>query len=227
LTRQTPVRNVRISTSSSEAHKRALEAHLSRKGPTGREIAEPTPERAQRAREAGQKVKCVVVETDGGDDSGHRTWHIVPVIDSLRQRGTISPEEHEVAMRFLSYWHMAAIRGPATVRFMPRYDVSIGEMLPTERQAYASQMVRAAMISVDPLLHQAMAWLVLTMADHPPLHELGKYYAPHANEKARSAAGGQALRLALASLCRHWGMKHRLINMKIRNLAELLYGGAR
>ena len=208
MTRQTTVRSVRISTSSSEAHKRALEAHLSRKGPTGKEICEPTPERAAQARAAGQKVK-------------------VSIIDTMRARGALSAEEHEAAMRFLSYWHMAQFRGPATVRYMPKHDASLHEMLPSERQAYSREQVRAAMISVDGLLHQAIAWLVLTMADHPPLHELGKYYSPSINEKARSAIGGMVVRLACASLCRHWGMKHRLVDKKIKSLAELLYGGVK
>jgi hypothetical protein len=176
------------------------------------------------ARMAGSKVRCTLVETDGMD-AGHRTWQIVPVIDSLRQRGTLSAEEYEAAMRFLSYWHMSAFRGPATVRFMPKYDVSINEMLPSERTAYAREQVRGAMLSVDGLLHQAMAWLVLTMADHPPLSKLGSYYAPHINEKAQGAVGAQMVRLACTSLCRHWGMKHRLVDKKLKTLAEILYAG--
>jgi hypothetical protein len=212
---------------SAEAHKKALEAHLSKRGPTGKEICEPTPERAAQARAAGQKVKVSIIDTDGGEDSGHRTWQVVPIIDTMRARGALSAEEHEAAMRFLSYWHMAQFRGPATVRYMPKHDASLHEMLPSERQAYSREQVRAAMISVDGLLHQAIAWLVLTMADHPPLHELGKYYSPSINEKARSAIGGMVVRLACASLCRHWGMKHRLVDKKIKSLAELLYGGVK
>jgi hypothetical protein len=197
-----------------------LEDLLTRYGPTGKIVGEPLPERVQQALARGEEVRVSVVRTEKGEDSGHRVWKIVPVLDDLKRRGTINEEEYEAAMRFCRHWVHGAFIGPVSSRFTPKYDGAVGDMHPNERMMHYRKMWRNAWNSVNPILQPALVWLISATEDGRPLEWLGAYYVPQQGLQSQKTKGAAFLQMACVFLCQHYGIDHRLTRKNIESVLQ-------
>jgi hypothetical protein len=181
------------------------------------EPVSPTPERIQRAIAAGEGVD----ERGSGDD---RHWRISPILQELKRRKTITSADHAAACRFLREYYLGLYASPRAFGYSEKTSRSANGSSEYEIQRvhYARETERA-ILSVDPIYHRALQWLVATLGDGAPLAELGRHYAPDLGTQTQSARGGQVLALLCAMLCRHYGIEHRLTSaQRINSLAQIL-----
>lgn len=204
-----------------EQHVAELTQHLTKRGP-GDEYGAPTPERARMAREAGERIIPQIMLTDGGNATGVYNWHITPVVNELRRRGTITSEEYAAADKFMGQWYRGMYRGPATVRYEARTDGGCGELDIEELRWQYAKRAKAAFKAVDPIFQPALAWLIRSLGDPVPLKVLGAYYAPDKGEQTQSSQGAIVLRLALVFLCRHYQIDHSFSQQRVERLSEIL-----
>ncbi len=151
-------------------------------------------------------------------------WRISPVLDELKRRKTLTPEEHAAACRFLREYYLGVIVtvGPRGQRYEPS---SRGASMadPVAEKIHFAQETERAIMAIDPLYYPALRWLVATLGDGKPLSSLGDHYAPGLGAQTQSARCGAALALLCASLCRHYGIKHRLtVEARIESLSRIL-----
>lgn len=151
-------------------------------------------------------------------------WRISPVLDELKRRKTLTTEEHAAACRFLREYYLGVIVtvGPRGQRYEPS---SRGASMadPVAEKIHYAQETERAILSIDPLYYPAMKWLVGTLGDSKPLSSLGEDYAPGLGAQTQSARCGAAVALLCASLCRHYGIKHRLtLAVRIESLSRIL-----
>jgi hypothetical protein len=219
--RQTAGKQRPKSEQQAEQHRIELSRYLTRRGPGDEEHA-PTPQRIERAEEAGEMIRANVIYTERGLPTGHFYWQITPVIDDLKRRGTLEPEEYDAAFRFMRHWHNGIHRGPATSRIAPRCDGEVNDMTPDERRWHYSGMAKNAFKSVNHKFQPALAWLIRAMGDPVPLKVLGAYYAPDKGAQTQTSQGALALRLACAELCEYYGIDHALSRKRIEQLSEVL-----
>lgn len=187
------------------------------------EAIEPTPERLNQARRRQQTVAVPASEVI--DEEEIISWRISPTIDDLLRRGTIEKPEHAAAMKFLRHYYLGEYVGPRTSSFKERINGGNTVDRETSRVHY-SREVRKAIMAVDPMFHQALAWMIASLGEGWPLKVLGEHYAPGLGAQTQSARGGQALASACAMLCRHYGMQHRLtIEQRLGELSRFLLEG--
>lgn len=204
-----------------EQHGMELSHYITKRGPSNEDHA-PTPERMNHARSSGEVVRANVIYTESGFPTASYYWQITPVIDDLKRRGTLDPEEYDAAFRFMRHWHNGIHRGPATSRIAPRCDGEVNDMTPDERRWHYSGMAKNAFKSVNHKLQPALAWLIKAMGDPVPLKVLGAYYAPNKGVQTQTSQGALALRLACAELCEYYGIDHALSRKRIEQLSEVL-----
>ena len=174
----------------------------------------PTPERVARAKEMGECLDDRPVVSDKGVKLSETITEITPVLRILKSRGTIDPEEYAAALQLCQDWHGARFRGAATVRYRERVDgEGGGQNYESDHVISCRQRVYHALRAVDPVLSPAVAWVISTMGDSPPLSKIGEYYAPDKPLNTQSTRGADALRFALMILCRHYGFNHRLAKL--------------
>jgi len=170
------------------------------------------------------------VGTDGGrtavsrPQAAEQRWRISPILDELKRRKTLTSEEHAAACRFLREYYLGVIVsvGPRAQRYEPS---SRGANMadPVADKIHYAQETERAILSIDPLYYPALRWLVGTLGDGKPLSSLGEDYAPGLGAQTQSARCGAAVALLCASLCRHYGIKHRLtLEARIENLSRIL-----
>lgn len=156
--------------------------------------------------------------------ASEQRWRISPIVDELRRRGTITTEEHAAACRFLREMYIGLYSNPGlksqqyerSARSANGYD-------PVLEKVHFAKETERAILSIDPLLYPILRWLVGTLGDSKPLSSLGEDYAPGLGAQTQSARCGAALALLCASLCRHYGIKHRLtLEARIENLSRIL-----
>ena len=170
----------------------------------------PTPERIARAKESGECMDDRPVMSEKGEKLSETITEITPTLRILKARGTIDPDEYAAALQLCRDWHGARFRGAATVRYRERVDGEGGQNYESDHVITCRQKVYHALRAVDPVLSPPLAWIISTMGDSPPLSKLGEYYAPDRPINTQSTRGADALRFALAILCRHYGFHHRL-----------------
>jgi hypothetical protein len=204
-----------------EMHVAQLTQHLNRRGPTD-EYASPTPERVKLAKAAGERIIAELLLTEGGNPTGHYKWRITPVIDELRRRGTITVDEHHAAERFMLNWQLGIHRGPATSSYTPRTDGGSPDGDAEVIRWEHGNRAKAALLAVDGFLRPALAWLIASLGDPRPLKDLGAYYSPDKGDQTKSSQGAIVLRLALASLCRHYNIDHSFNDKRMANLSRIL-----
>lgn len=151
-------------------------------------------------------------------------WRISPVLDELKRRKTLTSEEHAAACRFLREYYLGVIVtvGPRGQRYEPS---SRGANMadPVAEKIHYAQQTERAICAIDPLYYPALRWLVATLGDGKPLSSLGDHYAPGLGAQTQSARCGAAVALLCASLCRHYGIKHRLtLEVRIESLSRIL-----
>jgi hypothetical protein len=173
----------------------------------------PTKERLDRAREAGECLDDRPILSDRGEKLSETITEITPTLRNLRTRGTIDSNEYAAALRLCQDWHGARFRGAATVRYRERVDGEGGRDYESDYVITCRQSVHSALRSVHKILSPALAWVISTMGDAPPLSKLGEYYAPDKGVNVQSTRGADALRFALAILCEHYGIDHRLVRL--------------
>jgi hypothetical protein len=172
---------------------------------------QPTPERVARGKANGEYLDTRPVKSDAGEELNERITEMVPVLRGLLKRGTIEQTEYIAAMKLCYDWYGARFRGGGTVQYRERVDGEGQGVTESEHILVCRQRVYRAMKAVDPILQPAVAWVVATMGDPPPLAKLGEYYAPSRSQQAQSARGADALRFALTILCRHYGIDHHVV----------------
>jgi hypothetical protein len=153
----------------------------------------------------------------------HR-WRISPILDELKRRKTLTTEEHAAASRFLYefYLGVAADVGPKSQRYERRSASATGIDPVLEKIHFAKETERA-IAAIDSLYYPALRWLVGTLGEGKPLSSLGEQYAPGLGAQTQSARCGAAVALLCASLCRHYGIKHRLtLEARIESLSRVL-----
>ncbi len=178
----------------------------------------PTPERMAKADMAGQEMR---IEGEGEE----RHWRISPILDELKRRKTLTGEEHAAACRFLREYYLGLYAGPRTVGYRERGSPSAQAVDHDTQRIHYARETEKAILSVDPLYYPALKWLVATLGEGRPLTSLGESYAPGLGSQTQSARCGAAVALLCASLCRHYGIKHRLTmeeHARIGNLSRIL-----
>lgn len=151
-------------------------------------------------------------------------WRISPVLDELKRRKTLTTEEHAAACRFLREYYLGVIVtvGPRGQRYEPS-SRGAGMADPVAEKIHYAQETERAILGIDPLYYPALRWLVGTLGDSQPLSSLGGDYAPGLGAQTQSARCGAAVALLCASLCRHYGIKHRLtLEVRIESLSRIL-----
>ena len=202
-------------------HVEQLTTFLERRGPLGDDHG-PTPERLAKAQTMGLKVSANIIHSEAGFPTAQYYWSITPAIDDLKRRGTITDDEYDAAFRFMRHWHHGIHRGPATIRYAPRYDGEVGDLTPGERQWHYAGMAKKAFNAVPPMLQPALAWLVQALGDPVPLQVLGAHYAPQKGAQTQSSQGAMVLRLACVALCEHYQIPHSFSRQRIERLSEIL-----
>lgn len=197
-----------------ERHVEELSRYLERRGP-GDEWHAPTPERVERAKEAGRPIKPNIILTEKGNPTGHFNWQITPVVDELQKRGTISQEEWAAAVRYMRHYAGSRHKGPATARFLPAYDRGFQDLDPYERAMAFGQARAIAETAVHPFFRPCLRWLEKAAEDELPLWRLGELYYPALSRPQQSAKAPVVLHFALAMLAQHYGISHRFSTVDI------------
>ena len=156
--------------------------------------------------------------------ASEQRWRISPVLDELKRRKTLTSEEHAAACRFLREYYLGVIVsvGPRAQRYEPS---SRGANMadPVAEKIHFAQETERAILAIDPLYYPALKWLVGTLGEGKPLSSLGDDYAPGLGAQTQSARCGAALALLCATLCRHYGIVHRLTAaQRIESLSRIL-----
>lgn len=184
-------------------HVADLERHLARRGPGNEEHA-PTPERIAHALEAGNALCAHVLHNERGFPTADFHWQITPVIDMLEKRGTLTPEEYDVALRYMRHYAGSRHKGPATARYLPNYDSGMRDMEPAERAMEMGQLRALAEAAVDPVLRPALRWLEAAAEDEMPLWMLGAMFYPDASRSVQATRAPAILHVVISMLARHY-----------------------
>lgn len=177
----------------------------------------PAPEAPQRAT---QGARAAVARSQDPE----QRWRISPVLDELKRRKTLTTEEHLAACRFLREYYVGLI-APATPRTQryERTSPSAQGYDPVAEKIDCAKKTERAIMAIDSLYYPALRWLVGTLGEGKPLSSLGEQYAPGLGAQTQSARCGAAVALLCASLCRHYGIKHRLtLEARIESLSRVL-----
>lgn len=195
-----------------------LERYLESAGPA--QGTGPTPERLRKPDMDDSELKVSIAVGEGDTVA---TWRISPSLNGLLQRRTITPQEFNAAQRFLRDYFLGMYAGPASSRYAERSGPSHGDTDRETRRVHHAREVQKAMRAVDQVYQPALAWLIASLGEAPPLQVLGSYYARDLGSQTQSARGGQVLSLCCMMLCRHYGMDHPLdLDKRIAGLSQKL-----
>lgn len=202
-------------------HVQELTTYLERRGPGAEDYA-PTPERALRAVNGGQKITPTIIHNEAGFPTSDFYWRITPVIDELEKRGTLTGEEWTAACRYMRHYAGSRHKGPATSKLMPYYDRGFQALDPAERAVAMGQARSAAEKAVHPFFRPSLRWLEAAAEDEWPLWRLGEMYYPHLSRSAQSAKASVVLHFTLAMLCQHYGIGHRFTATDIEHAVRTM-----
>src|SRR5690606_29811693 len=126
----------------------------------------PTPERLKKPDMDGSELRASVSITEGNTVT---TWRISPSLNGLLQRRTITNQEFQAAQRFLRDYFLGMYAGPASARYAERTGPSHSDVDRETRLVHHAREVQKAMRAVDQIYQPALAWLIASLGEAPPL----------------------------------------------------------
>lgn len=169
--------------------------------------AQPTRQRILQAKARGELLDRRPLKTERGEVLNESITELVPQLRMLHRRRTISTPQFTGALQLCRDWHGSQFRGAATVNYDFRVDGGRGQLYESEYILDCRDRVYRALDHVPERMIEAVAWIIESMADGPPLSNLGaRYLRPEEwdslpNEAQLCTRGGVILRFTTDILC--------------------------
>ena len=178
----------------------------------------PTPERLLQGKKSGEVLDRRPVMSDKGEPLSEYITEIVPALRNLRRLGTLDHDEYEAAVQLCKDYYGARFPGPAASKYQERVDGGGKGQIENDHMIACRQKFHRAWDYVHPYFEYALAWVLSTLGDPPPLEKVGAFYAPARAPSMQTTIGGANVKAALAILCSHYRINHRV---------QSISGGAR